>query len=162
MLLALDMGAEYETLTARAFELGKGLCAANHGRLPTNVRRDSALGPQACELDTLYTRFMELMGGLMKTQNVAESELNAVRQEHFTELTSDVPDLRNFAALSANPEEKRRFRDIEEKYRPREEEKQKIVDQIRTRGVRFLLDNALWEKICDFSTSGQTERRPVK
>lgn len=94
----------------------------------------------------------------MKAFIAAESRLNAVRQEHFKELASDVPDLRTFAALSANPQEKQRHRDIEAKYSPREEEKEKVVAQLRARGNRFLLDNALWESVCDFTKS--TEPAP--
>lgn len=161
-LLALDMGSEYETLTARVFDLGKGLCAAYGGRIPTNIPKDSPHGAEACEASDLYARFMELWKADMKALNAAESDLNAVRQERFKELASDVPDLRDHAALSANPQEKQRFHDIEAKYRPREEEKERVVEQMRARGNRFLLDEALWEKFCEFSKSSQSEPPPSR
>jgi hypothetical protein len=159
-LLALDMGSEYETLTARIFELGKGLCAAYDGRIPTNILRDSPHGAEACEASDLYARFMELWEAQTKAFNAAERELNAVRQEHYRELDSNLPGWNKRTGPFTDPQEKQRFRDIEAKYRPREEEKEKVVGQMRARGNRFLLDDALWEKLCDYSKSSQSEPPP--
>jgi hypothetical protein len=160
-LLALDMGSEYETLTARVFKLNEGLCAAYGGRIPTNIRRDAPHGAEACEVSELYVRFLEMWELEMNAFNAAERELNAVRQEHYRELDSNLPGWNKRTGPFTDPQEKQRFRDIEAKYRPREEEKEKVVDRMRPRGIRFLLDQALWDNICEYSKSSQSNTPPA-
>lgn len=151
MLLGMDMGSEYEELMVRYVQLAKGLCGAGGGRgLPTSAPRDPALAAQYRDGSALYGKFMGMMQAEMKNMSDAEGEVNAVRQEEFSELAQDVPDWKNTTALLANPQEKQRFSEIEEKYRPRLQEKEDVVGQMRRRGVRFLLDEARIEHVCEF------------
>lgn len=151
MLLGIDMGSEYEDLTARYFQLAKGLCGATGGRgLPTMAPRDPALAAQYREGSALSAKFLELMKAEMKMLSDAEGGVNAVRQEEFDRLGTDVPDWKNPAALLANPQEKQRFSEIEEEYKPRIQEKDEVVGQIRRRGVRFLLDEGRMGNVCEF------------
>ena len=151
MLLGMDMGSEYEELMVRYVQLAKGLCGAGGGHgLPTSAPRDPALAAQYRDGSALYGKFMGMMQAEMKNMSDAEGEVNAVRQEEFSELAQDVPNWKNTTALLANPQEKQRFFEIEEKYRPRLQEKEDVVGQMRRRGVRFLLDEARIEHVCEF------------
>jgi hypothetical protein len=98
----------------------------------------------------LAGQFLNMMKAEMKDMSDAEGKVNAVRQEEFGELARDVPDWKNTTALLANPQEKQRFKEIENEYRPRLQEKDESVGQLRRRGVRFLLDEARIEHACDF------------
>jgi hypothetical protein len=151
MLLGIDMGSEYEELTARYVQVAKRLCGASGGHgLPTSVPSDPALAAQFREGSALYGKFMEMMKAEMKTLSDAEGAENAVRQEEFGELARNVPDWQNTTALLANPQEKQRFNEIHEEYRPRIQEKDEVVGQIRRRGVRFLTDEARTEHVCEY------------
>jgi hypothetical protein len=148
-VISVDMGSEYEGLTARYFELGKNLCISNKGRnLPSSEPKDPALGAQYRELSGLSAKFMEMMGSEMKTFSDAEGAVNAVRQEEYTEEAAELPDWRNSPALLANPQEKQRFFEIEDKYRSRIQEKEEASHQVKVRGVRFILDDGRMEESC--------------
>jgi hypothetical protein len=149
-LLSIDMGSEYEDLTARAIELGKGLCGASGGKgLPTSLPNDPALAAQTREMNALTAKFMEMMKAQMKTFSDAEGAVNDVREEEYHEEATDLPDWRNPEVLAANPQEQQRFREIEAKYKSRIQEKEDAAQQIKRRGVRFLLDFGRMEHVCD-------------
>ncbi len=151
MLLGIDMGSEYEELMTRYIQIAKGLCGASGGHgLPTSMPRDPALAAQYREGSALSAKFMDMMKAQMKTLNDAEGAVNVVRQEEYSELAREVPDWKNTTALLANPQEKQRFSEIEEEYKPRMQEKDEATGQIRRRGVRFLVDEARIEHVCEF------------
>jgi hypothetical protein len=52
------------------------------------------------------------------------------------------------AALMANPEEKKRYFEIEAKYKSREQEKEEALAQERARGLRYLYDTARLQEAC--------------
>jgi hypothetical protein len=148
-VLAIDMGSEYENMTARYVEVAKNLCVTNGGHLPTSTPRDPSLAAQYRELSEIGTKFAAMMQAEMKTFHDSEVAVNAVRQEEYAELAANVPDWRDAAALSANPEEKRRFLEIAEKYKSREKEKEEASGQQRARGLRYLYDTARLQELCD-------------
>jgi hypothetical protein len=151
-LLAIDMGPEYERLTARYIELAKGLCGAGGGHaLPTSPPIDPALAAQYREASALYPKFMDMNKAQMSSFVNAESAVNAIQQQEFRELQRDVPDLRNLDAFQANPQEKKRFAEIEAKYKPRIQEKENAAQQVKLRGLRWLNDEARIEHVCDFN-----------
>jgi hypothetical protein len=61
---------------------------------------------------------MAMMDAEMKSMSDAGAPLLAIQQEENRELKKDVPDLGNPTALSANAQEKQRFLEIENKYKP--------------------------------------------
>jgi len=149
-LLSIDMGSEYEDLTARTIDLGKGLCGASGGKgLPTSLPNDPALAAQTREMNALTAKFMEMMKAQMKTFSDAEGAVNDVREEEYREEATDLPDWRNPEVLAANPQEQQRLREIEDKYKSRIQEKEDAAQQIKRRGVRFLLDFGRMEHVCD-------------
>ena len=81
----------------------------------------------------------------------AESAVNAIRQEEFREFQRDVPDLSNREAFQANPQEKKRFAEIEDKYKARIQEKENAAQQVKVRGLRWLNDEARINHICDYN-----------
>jgi hypothetical protein len=149
-LLSIDMGSEYEGLTARAIDLGKGLCGASGGAgLPVSPPKDPALAAQARELGAFEARFMEMMKAQMKTSSDAEGAVNTVRQEEYHDLAAEVPDWRHAAVLEANAQEKQRSREVHDRYKSRIREKEDAVQQIKLRSIRFLLDFGRMEHVCD-------------
>ena len=149
-LLSIDMGSEYERLTARAIDLGKGLCGASGGAgLPVSPPKDPALAAQARELGAFEARFMEMMKAQMKTSSDAEGAVNTVRQEEYHDLAAEVPDWRNAAVLEANAQEKQRSHEVHDRYKSRIREKEDAVQQIKLRSIRFLLDFGRMEHVCD-------------
>jgi hypothetical protein len=147
-VLAIDMGPEYENMTARYADLSKSVCAANGGRLPTSDPKNPSLSAQYRELTEVGAKFGAMMQEEMKTFRDSEAAVNAVRQEEYTELAANVPDWRNAEALSANPEEKQRFLEIAEKYKAREQETEAASGQARARGLRYLYDTARLQEVC--------------
>jgi hypothetical protein len=147
-VLAIDMGPEYENMTARYVEVAKSLCAANGGRLPTSEPKDPLLAAQCRELNAIGAKFGALMQAEMKTFSGSEAAVNAVREEKYREEDAQLPDWRNMAALMANPEEKKRFLEIEAKYKSREQEKEEASAQERARGLRYLYDTARLQELC--------------
>jgi len=151
-LLAIDMGPDYESLTARYAELAKGLCGAGGGHgLPTSPPTDPAFAAQYREASVLNAKFMDANKTQMSGFIDAESAVNAIRQEEFRELQRDVPDLRDVPALQANPQEKKRFAEIEDKYKGRIQEKENAAQQVKVRGLRWLNDEARFEHICEYN-----------
>ena len=148
-VLAIDMGTEYENLTARYVEVAKSLCAANGGRLPTSEPKDPLLAAQCRELNAIGGKFGAMMQAEMKTFSGSEAAVNAVREEKYREEDAQLPDWRNMAALMANPEEKKRFFEIEAKYKSREQEKEEAAAQEHARGLRYLYDTARLQEVCD-------------
>ena len=148
-VLAMDMGSEYENMTARYVELAKSVCAANGGHLPTSDPKDPSLAAQCRELNDIGVKFGAMMKAELKTFSASEAAVNAIREEKYREEDAQLPDWRNSAALLANPEEKRRFLEIEEKYKSREQEKEEASAQQRARGLRHLYDMARLQEVCD-------------
>lgn len=150
MVISVDMGSEYEGVTARYFELAKNLCLSNGGRgLPSSEPKDPALAAQYREGAGLSAKFMVMMNSEMKTFSDAEGAINAVRQEEYREEAAELPDWRNSTALLSNPEEKKRYFEIEDKYRSRIQEKEDAAQQIHIRGLRFLIDESRMEHACN-------------
>jgi hypothetical protein len=147
-VLAIDMGSEYENMTARYVELTKSLCAANGGRLPASEPKDPSLAAQCRELNSIGAKLSDMMQAEMKTFSDSEAAGNAVREQKYREEDAQLPDWRNMAALMANPEEKNRFFAIEQKYRPREQEKEEASARERARGLRYLYDTARLHELC--------------
>jgi hypothetical protein len=148
-LLTLDMGPEYEALTAREVELSKSLCNSNGGtHLPGSIPKDPALAAQYRELAALSSKFMEMMQTEMKSFSDAEGAVNAVRQEKSREQSRVLPGGRNSATQLASPEEKQRLLEIEDKYKSRIQEKEEAAHQIKLRGLRLLVDSARMENVC--------------
>ena len=147
-LLAIDMGQRYEDMTARYMELAKSVCAANHGQFPSSEPKDPALAAQWRELNDLGVKFGSMMKTQVKTFSGSEAAVNAIRQEEYAELAANVPDWRNAAALSANPQEKQRYTEIEEKYKTRIKEKEDASGQERAYGLRYLYDMARLQQPC--------------
>jgi hypothetical protein len=143
--LAIDMGSEYENMTARYLDLAKSVCAANGGHLP---KSDPSLAAQYRELGEISTKFAAMMQAEMKNVSNSEAALNAMREEKYREEYAQLPDLRNNADLLANPEEKQRFLEIEEKYKSREQEKEEASGQQRARGLRYVYDTARLQEVC--------------
>jgi hypothetical protein len=148
-VLAIDMGTEYENMTARYVELAKSLCAANGGRLPTSEPKDPVLAAQCRELTQISVKLSAMMQAEMKTFIGLEAAGNAVREEKYREEDAQLPDWRNMAALMANPEEKKRYFEIEAKYKSREHEKEEAVAQERASGLRYFYDTARLQELCD-------------
>jgi hypothetical protein len=148
-VLAIDMGSEYENMTARGVELTKSLCAANGGRLPTSEPKDPSLAAKCRELTGIGVKLGAIMQAEMKTFRDLEAAGNAVREEKYREEDAQLPDWRNMAALMANAEEKKRFFEIEQKYRSREQEKEEASAKERARGLRYLYDTARLQELCD-------------
>jgi hypothetical protein len=80
-VLAIDMGPEYENMTARAVELTKSLCAANGGRLPSSEPKDPALSAQWHELTAVSEKFGQIMNPETKLLIDAEKGSDIIRQE---------------------------------------------------------------------------------
>jgi hypothetical protein len=148
-VLAIDMGSEYESMTARYVDLAKNVCAANAGRLPKSDPKDPSLAAQRRELGEISTKFAAMMEAELKTVSSSEAAVNAIRMEKYREEYAQVPDLSNNGDLQANPEEKQRFLEIEEKYKSREQEKEEASAQQRARGLRYVYDTARLQELCD-------------
>jgi len=135
-------------MTARYMELAKSVCAANHGQFPSSEPNDPALAPQWRELNDIGVKFGAMMKTQVKTFSGSEAAVNAIRQEEYAELAANVPDWRNAAALSANPQEKQRYTEIDEKYKARIKEKEDASGQERAYGLRYLYDMARLQQPC--------------
>ncbi len=148
-LLGIDMGSEYEDLTARILTLEKNLCGATGGKgLPTIMPKDPQLAAQTRELSALSVKFMEMMKAQMKPYSDAESEVNAIRKEEAEELSTAAPNWER-PANQVSPAERQRFEEIDKKYKARIQEKEDVVLRLRARGVRYLVDEGRMEHACD-------------
>jgi hypothetical protein len=148
-LLRLDMGSEYEDLTARIFALDKNLCGATGGKgLPTRMPNDPQLAAQTRELSALNEKFLEMMNAQMKVFSNAEIETMAIRKEEAAELATAAPNWERPTEQSTALE-KQRFEEIEKKYKPRIQEKDDAAQRIRPRGLRYLVDQARMQNVCN-------------
>src|ERR1700722_2455729 len=146
-VLAIDMGSEYESLTARYVELAKSACAANGGHLPTGDPKDPSLAAQARELGQLSAKFSAMMEAELKAVKSSEAAFNALRMEKAREEYAQVPALDNKADLSNS--DKQKFDQIEEKYKSREQKEEAAAAQQRARGLRYVYDMARLQELCD-------------
>jgi len=146
-VLSIDMGSEYENITARYVELAKNVCGANGGHFPKNDPKDPTLAAQARELGQLSGKFTTMMDADLKNVRNSEADLNALRMEKYREEYAQVPALDNKADLSNS--EKQKFDEIDEKYKSREHEKDEASNQQRTRGLRYVYDMARLQELCD-------------
>jgi hypothetical protein len=148
-LLGIDMGEQYEDLIARYYELAKGLCGANGGRgLPNYEPKDAAHAAQWRELSALGAKYGVMWEAEKKSTNTASAPYATLQQEYQSEIAKNVPDIRNPDAIAANPAEKERFREIEDKYKPLLEEAEQPIQQERLRMMRYGLDMALMQDVC--------------
>jgi hypothetical protein len=148
-LLRLDMGSEYEDLTARIFALDKNLCGATGGKgLPTMMPKDPQLAAQTREVSALNEKFLEMMKAQMKVFSDAEIDTMAIRKEEAAELSTAAPNWERPTDQSTALE-KQRFEEIDKKYKPRIQEKDDAAQRIRGRGLRYLVDQARMQNVCD-------------
>ncbi len=144
--LAIDMGSEYEDVTARYVELAKNVCGANGGHFPKSDPKDPTLAAQARELGQLSGKFTAMMDAELKSVKNSDAAFNALRMEKAREEYAAVPALDNNKDLS-NPD-KQKFDEIEEKYKSREQEEEKAAAQQRARGLRYVYDTARLQELC--------------
>jgi hypothetical protein len=145
-VLAIDMGSEYEDVTARYVELAKNVCGANGGHFPKSDPKDPTLAAQARELGQLSGKFTAMMDAELKSVKNSDAAFNALRMEKAREEYAAVPALDNNKDLS-NPD-KQKFDEIEEKYKSREQEEEKAAAQQRARGLRYVYDTARLQELC--------------
>ena len=145
-VMAIDMGSEYETMTARYAELAKIVCGANGGHFPKSDPKDPALAAQARELVQISAKFSAMMDAELKNVRNSDADLNALRMEKYREQYAQVPALDNNKDLSNA--DKQKFDEIEEKYKSREQEKDDAASQQRSRGLRYVYDMARLQELC--------------
>jgi hypothetical protein len=146
-VLAIDMGSEYEDMTARYVELAKNVCGANGGHFPKSDPKDPTLAAQARELGQLSAKFTTMMDAELKSVKNSDAAFNALRMEKAREEYAAVPALDNNKDLSN--QDKQKFDEIEEKYKSREQEEEKAAAQQRSRGLRYVYDTARLQELCD-------------
>jgi len=145
-VMAIDMGPEYENMTARYVELAKNVCGANGGRFPKNDPKDPALAAQARELGQLSAKFSTMMDAELKAVKDSVTALAALRMEKAREQVAAVPALDNNKDLSNT--DKQKFDEIEEKYKSREQEEDEAASRQRARGLRYVYDTARLQELC--------------
>jgi hypothetical protein len=146
-VLSIDMGSEYEDMTARYVELAKNVCGANGGHFPKNDPKDPTLAAQARELGQLSAKFNTMMDAELKSVKNSDAAFNALRMEKAREEYAAVPALDNNKDLSSS--DKQKFDDIEEKYKSREREHDEAAAQQRARGLRYVYDMGRLQELCD-------------
>ena len=145
-VLAIDMGSEYEDMTARYVELAKNVCGANGGHFPKSDPKDPALAAQARELGQLSAKFFTMMDAELKAVKDSDTALAALRMEKAREQIAAVPSLDNNKDLSNT--DKQKFDEIAEKYKSREQEKDEAASQQRARALRYVYDTARLQELC--------------
>src|ERR1700722_12949673 len=145
-VLAIDMGSEYEDMTARYVELAKNVCGTNGGHFPKSDPKDPAIAAQARELGQLSAKFSTMMETELKSVKNSDAAFNALRMEKYREEYAAVPALDNNKDLSN--QDKQKFDEIEEKYKSREHEEEKAAAQQRARGLRYVYDTARLQELC--------------
>jgi hypothetical protein len=147
--LRLDMGTEYEELTARIFEIDKNLCGARGGKgVPAKMSNDAQLVAQSREVSALNEKFQEMMKAQMKAYMDTQIEANAIRKEEVEELSTAAPNWeRPTNQMSAD--EKQRFEEIDRKYKARIQEKDDLGKRILARGARYAVDQDRMSLVCD-------------
>jgi len=145
-VLSIDMGSEYENMTARYVELAKNVCGANGGHFPKSDPKDPALAAQARELGQLSAKFFTMMDAELKAVKDSDTALAALRMEKAREQIAAVPSLDNNKDLSNT--DKQKFDEIAEKYKSREQEKDEAASQQRARALRYVYDTARLQELC--------------
>jgi hypothetical protein len=145
-VLAIDMGSEYESLTARYVELAKNVCGANGGHFPKSDPKDPTLAAQARELGQISAKFTTMMDAELKSVKNSDTALAALRMDKAREEYAAVPALDNNKDLSNT--DKQKFDDIEEKYKSREREQDEAASQQRPCGLRYVYDMARLQELC--------------
>jgi hypothetical protein len=145
-VMAIDMGSEYENMTARYAELAKNVCGANGGHFPKSDPKDPALAAQARELGQLSAKFFTMMDAELKAVKDSDTALAALRMEKAREQIAAVPSLDNNKDLSNT--DKQKFDEIAEKYKSREQEKDEAASQQRARALRYVYDTARLQELC--------------
>jgi hypothetical protein len=148
-LLRLDMGSEYEDLTARISALNKNLCAATGGKgLPTKMPDDPQLAAQTREVSALNEKLLEMTKAQMKVFSDLEIETMSIRKEEAAELSTAAPNWERPTDQSTALE-RQRFEEIERKYKPRIQEIDDAAQRIRARAMRYLVDQARMQNVCN-------------
>jgi hypothetical protein len=147
--LRLDMGSEYEELTARILALDKNLCGARGGKgLPGKTANDPQLAAQSREVSALNEKFQEMMKAQMKAYMDTQIEANAIRKEEVEELSTAAPNWER-PTNQMSPDEKQRFEEIDRKYKARIQEKDDLGKRILARGGRYAVDQDRMALVCD-------------
>ena len=147
-LLRINMGSEYEDLTARIVALQKSLCGVTAGKsVPATMLNDPQLAAQARELSALNEKLLEMMKAEMKKFSDTEIATMAIRKEEAAELATAAPNWER-PDDQTTALEKQRFAEIEAKYKPRLQVADDAAQRIRPRGLRYLVDQARIQDVC--------------
>ena len=145
---SVDIGPEYEALTERFAQLAKAVCAANNGQMPATQPQDPALAAQWRDLSATNAKFSEMMKEEMKMLSDAEAAVKSISEEELREASEKLPDWPAAKAVAHNPEEKKRFQDIQEKYKPRIHGVEQIAAQEKPRVQKYFYDLERVQEIC--------------
>ena len=146
--LSVDMGPEYEALAERFTLLAKAVCAANNGQMPSAQPQDPALAAQWRDLSAANAKFSEMMKEEMKTLSDAEAAVKSISEEELREASEKLPDWPDAHAVAHNPDEKKRFHEIQEKYKPRIQGVEQIAAQEKPRVQKYFYDLERVQEIC--------------
>jgi hypothetical protein len=146
--LTIDMGADYEALADRFTQLAKTVCAANNGLMPSTQPQDPAIAAQWRDLVAANSKFSEMMKAEMKTLSDAEAAVKSISEEELREASEKLPDWPDAKAVAHNPEEKQRFHEIQEKYKPRIHRVELIAAQEKPRVQKYFYDLERTQEIC--------------
>jgi len=146
--LVINMGAEYEALADRFTQLARTVCAANNGLMPSTQPQDPAIASQWRDLVAANAKFSEMMKAEMKTLSDAEAAVKSISEEELREASEKLPDWPDAKAVAHNPQEKQRFHEIQEKYKPRIQGVEQIAAQEKPRVQRYFYDLARTQEIC--------------
>jgi hypothetical protein len=146
--IAVDMGAEYEALADRFTQLAKSVCTANNGQMPSTQPQDPALAARWRDLSATNAKFSEMMKEEMKTLSDAEAAVKSISEEELREASEKLPDWPDAHAVAHNPQEKQRFHEIQEKYKPRIQVVEQIAAQEKPRVQKYFYDLARTQEIC--------------
>jgi hypothetical protein len=146
--IGVDMGAEYEALAERFSQLAKAVCASNNGQMPATQPQDPTLAAQWRDLSGANAKFSEMMKEEMKTLSDAEAAAKSISEEELREASEKLPDWPDAKAVAHNPEEKQRFHDIQEKYRPRIKGVEQTAAQEKPRVQKYFYDLERTQEIC--------------
>ncbi|MGB8542882.1 MAG: hypothetical protein WCD49_14730 [Candidatus Acidiferrales bacterium] len=146
--LTIDMGADYEALADRFTQLAKTVCAANNGLMPSTQPPDPAIAAQWRDLVAANSKFSEMMKAEMKTLSDAEAAVKSISEEELREASEKLPDWPDAKAVAHNPQEKQRFHEIQEKYKPRIHGVELIAAQEKPRVQKYFYDLERTQEIC--------------
>jgi hypothetical protein len=146
--IAVDIGAQYEALADRFTQLAKSVCTANNGQMPTTQPQDPALAAQWRNLSATNAKFSQMMKEEMKTLSDAEAAVKSISEEELREASEKLPDWPDAHAVAHNPQEKQRFHEIQEKYRPRIQGVEQIAAQEKPRVQKYFYDLERTQEIC--------------